>query len=282
MSDFEPPTPEAAVAQATALLGEPEALFRASPRWLRAKFFASIGLIVYGLVANVLWFGFGPARPDHVILHLLFVPPVIGIVLLTHMWRHRGLRVLVYPEGLMRIQPHAPASFRFDDIRAVRCKLDIQGTPQIERDGSGQLRAVTLETSAPTFQVWNVWIEVHRRDGETARFNAALDDFPDLVHRILRGTFPHLWAQAQAALAAGDPVAFGETLSVRGETIIDGKLKIQWSDIKVIKFSGKFLNVKRNGAWIAAIAREHSSIENLHVLLGLAAERNLLELDDED
>ena len=58
MSDAEPetePTEVDTVTQATTLLGEPEALFRANPRRLRMKFLLACILILYGIVANAFW-----------------------------------------------------------------------------------------------------------------------------------------------------------------------------------------------------------------------------------
>src|SRR4051794_20992359 len=114
MSDAEPetePTAEDTVAQATTLLGEPEALFRANPARLRLKFLLAIALILWGLVAGGLWFGLGPANAHDFVLHFIVWPPVVAIGLLYHMWRHRGLRVLVYPAGLLRLQGGVAESF---------------------------------------------------------------------------------------------------------------------------------------------------------------------------
>jgi hypothetical protein len=282
MSDAEPetePTVEDTVAQATTLLGEPEALFRANPRRLRLKFLLAVALILWGITAGILWFGIGPANAHDFILHFIFWPPAIGGGLLYHMWRHRGLRVLVYPTGLLRLAHGEAESFAWDEIDSVRCKLDVQGQLQIERDDNGKVACAWLETSAPTIQVWNVWIELTRADGVIAKFTAALADFPELVERIQRGTFPHLWVAKQAEMNQGQSVAFGEHIIVTRDEIRSGKFSMRWAEAKTASIAGRIFTVKRKGAWVASIAREASAIPNLHVLFGLAAEHGVVEAD---
>src|SRR4051812_32249553 len=85
-------------------LGEPEALFRVSRGRFLAKLTLGTLLIAFGAIANYLWWFRGPAQIDHVIFHLLYIVPLFGLFLLLHMYRNRGLFVLVYPTGLLRLR----------------------------------------------------------------------------------------------------------------------------------------------------------------------------------
>ncbi|CAN5124156.1 hypothetical protein BH11PLA2_BH11PLA2_14110 [soil metagenome] len=265
------------VARAATLLGEPEAVFRASSGRVRAKFALALGLIVYGILANIGWFGFGPGKFGHFEVHLLFLPPIIGGALLWHLWRHRGLRVLIYPTGLLRLQHKNVDSFPWEDINAIRMKLQPHGEPFILREDDGTIRTAWLATSAPTFQVWNVWLDIARTDGTSGRFTGVLADFPDLAAEVQRRTFPTLWALTQAALDQGIAVEFADGLTATDEGLRHNKLFIRWDEMKYLKLSGKMLNAKKAGSWLAGISRDATTVLNLHVLFALAAEKGVTE-----
>ena len=110
-----------------------------------------------------------------------------------------------------------------------------------------------------------------RDDGETARFNAALADFPHLAEIVQRRTFPPLWAAAKQKLADGEPAEFGENISITPEAITSGKQVVKWAEAKPMALKGQHYIVKRQGSW-SAILRHHSAIVDYHVLLALTAE----------
>src|SRR5262245_59314034 len=85
-------------------LGEPDALFRISQARFLAKLLVGVLLLLFGVVGNYLWWVHGPGNFDAFIAHLLIVLPLGGIGLLWHMYRQRGLLVLVYPTGLLRLR----------------------------------------------------------------------------------------------------------------------------------------------------------------------------------
>lgn len=279
MSEPEPQVEEN-VERATKALGEPLAVYRASPARQRAKLFAALGLILFGIVANSLWFGVGPARADHYILHLLIWPPAIGFGLLFHMYRHRGLRVLVYPTGLLRLQHGEAESFPWEEIESVRAKLDVHGQPRIERNDGGNIDCVLLATTVPRFQLWNVWIEVTRQDGAIATFTAALADFPELVERIQRATFAPLLMKAMQTLDRGGAVEFGDRVTVTNEAITSKKASIPWKDVKKCGLLSRMLQVKRKNSWRGGIVLDTTVIPNLPVLFALSAEHGASIEDD--
>lgn len=281
-----PPDSEERLRQAAALLGEPIAAYRINPDRQLTKIILAVALIALGLTGLVLWFGFGPARVDHFILHFLIVPPMIGIGLLWHFWKHRGLRVMVYPHGILRLHGDAAESFPWDEITAIRCRFDLKSEPQCVLDRNGRVDAAWLDTSVPSVQVWNVWLEIERQDGATTRFTAALVDFPKFAREVQVETFPHLKARALQAIADKGVTSFSD-LRITPHEIALGKTSVPWSDVMHVKIIGKILHVKRRGAWVTAIVKDASAIPNLHVLLGLVVEFGgpelITELDsDED
>lgn len=261
--------PDDDVARATRELGEPDALFRVSPRWFRAKLAVGLGLILYGVVANYLWWVHGPGRGGHIQFELLLLPPIIGGGLLVFMYRNRGLRVLVYPTGVLRLRPGGVESFPWDEVTEVRLKLDPAGEPRFARDDAGRPTACWLPAKVPTFQVWNAWVEVERADGTEARFSPALADYPALAEHIQRGTFVVLWPKVLAKLARGGEVEFGD-LSVGPAGLRAGKQTLRWADVADVTVSQKTLSVKRSGGWLPWFAKEVTAVPNPHLLLALA------------
>jgi hypothetical protein len=281
-----PPDADATVAAAAEHLGEPQAIFKASPRRVRIKFLLAFALILYGIAGNIGWFVFGPATFGHWQIHLLVVPPIIGSGLLWHLWKHRGLRVLIYPTGLLRIQGGEVQSFPWDEIRGIRMKLHPTGDPHLLYSGTGEddrgpLKAAWIETTAPTFQVWNVWLEIIRLDDVAERFTAVLADFPEFVTEVQRRSFPSLWAATQSILESGESVEFADKLTANDAGLTYGKTTILWHEMKYLNLSGKLISVKRKGAWMTGIARDATTITNLHVLFALGAEKGVIEELDE-
>ena len=283
MIDGEPqtePTAEETVARATTELGAPDALFRASPRRQRAKFFTALGLLAFGTFVNTLWFVIGPGGFHHFLSHFLFLPFIVGTALLWQLWRHRDLRVLVYPTGVLALRRGDAESFPWDDITAVRFKLDIEGEPHVERDEDGAINSVWFATTAPAFQIWNVWIEIVRSDGVLARFNATLADFPELVERLQRGTFTHLRHQAQESLGRGEPAQFGKQFAATEDTLYSGKTSIAWSNMKPLLLTGRILSIKRKKSWTISVLRDTATIDNPHVFWAIAIEQGVIETDE--
>lgn len=270
MADAEPDVDDT-VERATSALGPPLATYRVSPGRQRAKFFAALGLILLGVIFNGLWFGLGPANFNHAILHLLVWPPLIGITLLVHLARHRGLRVLVYPTGLLRLQHGQAESFTWDDITEVRMRLDIKEQPEIERDDNGDVTSVLLTTTVPRFQLWNVWVQLTRSDGTVGNFNATLEDFPALAEHVQRNTLGPLLAKMKRLLDRGE-AEFGDS-RLMPDSIQTKKKTLLWKDAKHFTMIGRMLVVKNASSWRGGLTWDTSAIPNVHVLLAMLAER---------
>lgn len=271
------------VARATTLLGEPTAVFKASPSRVRTKLILGSGLIVYGFAATFGWLVWlGPRNFGHFHVHLILWPAIIGGTLLWHLWRHRGLRVLIYPTGLLRIQRGEIDSFPWDEITALKMKLQPQGEPQFRRDDNGELTEAWIETGAPTFQVWSVWLELTRLDGTSIKLSAVLADFPELAVLVQRKSFPHLWSAVQAKLAIGANVELADKFEFNDRELRQGKVSIRWDEMKYLKLTGKLLSAKKKGNWFkTGMARDTTGLVNLHVLMAYAAEQGVMEETEE-
>jgi hypothetical protein len=261
------------VLKATAALGEPEEVYRASPGRQRAKFGMAMGLLLFSVIGLTLWFTVGPARANH-FLHMLIMPGVVAIGLLVHMVRHRGVRVLFYPSGLLKLQRGTAESFPWDEITELKLKLDLQGGIQTERDGNAIVNA-WFETSTPWFQVWNVWIQLTRQDGETTQITAALADFPDLALRVQKTLFPILDARITEALERGETVSFGDKLTANRHELAYNSNAIPWAEMREFGLVGKMLMAKRTSRWRGAIAVDMASISNFTVLFALAIRKGV-------
>lgn len=266
----EPPlAPDEEVDLAAKELGEPQAVFRAGGRWARVKVIVGVLFVAYGLVVNYLWWVHGPARFGHLEFHFLVAPPVIGGALLWFIYRHRGLRIAVFPTGMLRITPDEVESYPWDAVAVVRLRAD-SAEPQFLWSADGQLTACWLPVTVPMVQVWNAWFEVERADGTKTRFTPAVADYLQLAEMVQCGTFAVLWPKLLATLGRGEFVAFGD-LAATAEGLRQGGKLLLWSEIKEVTVAHKMVTFKKAGSWRTWWIKEISQVPNLHVLFGLLA-----------
>jgi hypothetical protein len=252
-------------------LGEPEALFRVSRARFLAKLAVGILLIVYGVVGNYLWWVHGPAVPDHLAIFLLIILPLSGPFLLWHMYRQRGLFVLVYPTGLLRLRRGEVDSFPWREVDHVRLKVQRTGAATITRDPDGTLTACWLPAEVPTFQLWNAGLSVAREDGVEAHFGPALSDFDQLAAEIQKRSFVFIWPVVWDRFVAGTPVAFGDLEVSRTGLRYAGKF-LRWAEVKELSVAQGKLSVKQAGKWLPWALIDMHGIPNPHILFALAAE----------
>jgi hypothetical protein len=262
-------------------LGDPDALFRVSPGRFWSKLLLGAGLLGVGLVGNYLWWVHGPARFGHLLAKLLLAPPIAGIALLWYLYRTRGLCVLVYPTGLLRLQRGEVESYPWAEVDEVRLKTD-QAEFVAERDEKGEIAAGWLAAEPPTFQLWDAHLTVRRTDGTTARLTPAVSGYAELVEHVQRATFREFWPAAVARFRAGERVTFGPFEVERAGLRLDKNL-LPWRDLGEVSVSGKNLAVKRSGKWLPWAAKQLEEVPNPHVLLALIEEaRPPRKLGEED
>ena len=123
-------------------LGDPSALYRVRPARFFAKLGVGVSLILYGVAANYYWWVHGPKTLGHFELFLLLIVPLMGPTLLWHMYRNRGLYVLVYPTGLLRLLRGEVDSFPWGEVETVRLLIQNVAEARLERDSRGARRGV--------------------------------------------------------------------------------------------------------------------------------------------
>jgi hypothetical protein len=252
-------------------LGDPDALFRVGRGRFMMKLAGGVLLIVYGVVANYLWWAHGPATFGHFEFLLLVFLPLMGPALLWHMYRQRGLIVLIYPTGLLRLRRGEVDSFPWREVDHVRLKVQRAAGVTIDRAPDGAPVASWLPADVPTFQLWNAGLSVAREDGIEAHFGPALTDYERLAEEVQKRSFAVLWPLVWDRFLGGATVAFGDLELSRDGLRHAGKF-LRWGDVKELSVAQGKLSVKQGGKWLPWALVDVHGIPNPHVLLALAAE----------
>lgn len=255
-------------------LGDPEAFFRIGPTRFLAKLALGVGLLVYGVVANYLWWVRGPADFNHIAIIFLFVLPLSGLSLLLHMYRNRGLYVLVYPAGLLRLRRGEVDSFPWAEVERVQLKVQRAAGAEFAYDASdadGAPTACWLPVDVPTFKLWDAGLTVVRADGVEAHFGPALTDYDVLAAEVQKRTFAALWPAALARFRAGERIDFGELEVGRAGLLNNGKL-LPWRELKELTIAQGKLSVKQAGKWLPWALVDVGGVPNPHLLFALADE----------
>jgi hypothetical protein len=254
MSAFELPPEQA---ERLSSLGEPVASFKSGFRqiavlWLLTALAFAVGLGVLAFVVGVIFLARGPGwRMPHVGL-LKFA--LLGLVLLgfgvggiRRIWRTRGLRVLVFEEGLARLQGGSIEALRWEDIRTVR-RASLTGS---ERTGMAPARKLIL-TGA---------------DGREFEFDEGLSGLRELRELVEQRTLPHLFPAALDAWEAGEQVSFGK-IDVERDGLRCGRL-LAWAECENVEVAHGMVTVKAAGAWLAFCKVPLQDLYNVHVLFAL-------------
>jgi hypothetical protein len=252
-------------------LGEPEALFRISRGRFLAKLAIGLGLILYGLIANYFWWVDGPARIGHFEVLFLIVPPLSGASLLLHMYRHRGLYVLIYPSGLLRLRRGEVDSFPWHELEAVRLRVQRIDAAQFTRTPDGAPTGCWLPAAVPTFKLGEAGLSVVRMDGVEGHFGAALSDFDLLAIEVQKRSFAALWKGIRERFRMGECIVFGELEADRSGLRYNGKL-LRWCDLKELAIAQGKLCLKKNSKWLPWSLVDVAAIPNPHLLFALADE----------
>jgi hypothetical protein len=262
--------------RAQAELGEPDALFQVSRARFLAKLAVGLGLVGYGIVANYLWWVHGKATFGHLELFFLVIIPLFGVSLLWHMYRNRGLVVLVYPAGLLRLRRGEVDSFPWAEVDHVRLKVQRAEEADLVRDGAtGEPVGCWLPVHVPSVKIWEAGVTVARADGVEAHFGPALTDYDRLAEEVQRRTFAVLWPQVWGRFRAGVPVAFG-ALEVGPDGLRHEKKFLPWRELKELTVAQGRVSVKQTGKWLPWVLLDVTGLPNPHVLFALVEEARRL------
>ncbi len=252
-------------------LGEPEALFRISRGRFLAKLALGVLLLLYGVVANYLWWVHGPATFGHFEFLFLLLPPLSGASLLLHMYRNRGLFVLVYPTGLLRLRRGEVDSFPWNEIETVKLRVQRAEAAELTYDPDGNLLACWLPADIPTFKLWDAGLTVVRTDGTEVHFGPALSDYDQLAAEVQKRTFTALWSRTRARFQDGARMSFGE-LDVGFVGLWHAGKFLPWRELKELTVAQGKLSIKQAGKWLPWALVDLAGVPNPHLLFALAEE----------
>src|SRR5262249_50295146 len=152
-----------------------------------------------------------------------------GVFLAVRAWRNRGLRVLVFPEGVVRVQGNRAVAFFWDEVETVLQKKNLHTWTQL-------LEGKLIYT-------------VTRTSGAQLRFDEAPPNLPLLGGILQRETLKHLVPRALDALRAGETLTFGP-LRVTHEGVSRGPETVPWQRLREVKLGGDRLTVTKAGGWM--------------------------------
>lgn len=251
-------------------LGQPEVLFQISRGRFLAKLAVGVLLLLYGVVANYFWWFHprGPKTFGHFELLLLLVLPLSGATLLWHMYRNRGLCVLIYPTGLLRLRRGEVDSFPWREVDHLRVKVQRAAAAEIDRDAGGNPTACWLPVEVPTFQIWNAGLWLTREDGAEVHFGPALSDYDKLAEEVQRRSFAALWPAAWDRFLAGGSTKFGD-LEVTPVGLLHAGKFLPWNQVKEVTVAQGIVSVKQAGKWLPWAGVGVAGVPNPHVLFAL-------------
>jgi hypothetical protein len=251
-------------------LGDPDALYQVNPAWFRTKLLVGVGLVGVGLggVALLVAVGF---KAFHALWHFILWPMLAGGGLIVNLYRQRGLTVLLYPTGLLRLRRGEVESFPWDEVAEVRLKTQKVDSAVIVQGPDGEPVACWLPAEVPDVQVWTAGLTVVRADGAKAEFSPVLAGYAELAEEVQRRSFPPLWRDAFRRFRDGRMLTFGK-LEVSLLGIHHKGQVLPWPEVGKLTVTGGQLNIAQKRKWLPwASVKPAAEVPNLHVLFALAA-----------
>jgi hypothetical protein len=237
------------VQERVAELGQPIAEFCVdSRRLLRNLLVAPLWILLGGVLIVVVAI-LPLVKGGHVHGHhfvLLGVPLAWrGVVIVTRVFKNRGLRLLFYPEGMIRVQGEVEQAIFWEEVQTASRKTTALAHIPMSR-------SITLT----------------RLTGKEMSFDDSIPRFKQLCDLLESQTLPHLLPRARQAYEEGKTLEFGKVrLSVGG--ISHEKRTVRWRDIKRLSFESDALSVYEQGKWGRAFEVKANDIPNFHVVRAL-------------
>ncbi len=257
MMDWEQPD---AVLDRVAQLGEPTAQFAVGKRRLVRHLVLGVVLILVGagIIAFSLFVGLAHIHSWHIVLlgPLAFVA---GVRMIVRAYRNLGLRVVVFPEGVVRVRGDDVQAFFWEDIARVWQKKN------------SMTWAYALH-GALVFQV-------QRTDGTEIVFDDSLPGLNQLGGILLRETLPHLLPRALEAYDEGHALDFGKLrVSARGWG--QSADSVSWQNVKSITLTETEITIVKKNKWGAWLHATVSDFPNFHVFRAVVQQRTPIKLTE--
>ncbi|MFO0795923.1 MAG: DUF6585 family protein [Gemmataceae bacterium] len=251
-------------------LGDPDSLYQVNPAWYRTKLLVGLALVGVGVAAVGLAVVFGFKLLQH-LFHFIIWPLLAGGGLILNLYRQRGLHVLIYPTGLLRLRHGEVESFPWDEVAEVRLKTKRVDSPVLVRGPDGEPQACWLPAEVPDVQVWTAGLTVVRDDGTKAEFSPVLTGYAELAEEVQRRTFPPLWRDAFRRYRDGRTLTFGK-LDVNLLGIHHKGQLLPWHEVGKLTVAQGQVGISQKRKWLPwATVKPAAEVPNLHVLFALAA-----------
>ena len=229
-----------------AALGEPKAEFSVGRRVLIRNLIVAPLLVVAGLAIEFVVFRFIGHSFELIMLGIGLV--ITGIMLVVRAYRNRGLRVLVFAEGLVRVRGEEGQAIFWDEVETL-WRRKTEGHWEVIWKGS---LSYILE----------------RADHKSIKFDDAIPRLADLGRILQKETFAHLWQISFETYEKGSALDFGKIrLSQRGIATDTGKLA--WLEVQEVKFDENQVVISKKGKWGSWFQSKVSEIPNYHVCKAL-------------
>jgi hypothetical protein len=241
------------VSRKLAALGPPLGEFSVHENRFVLQLLAAPALLLVGLALVVLpavallW----AAKAGALLFKLVITGCVLiasGVLLAVRAYRNRGLRVLVYAEGVLRLRRGEAKAFFWDEVAGVWKKKNQAGLHKVS---SG-----------------NVVYVVQCAGGKEYHFDDAVPDLKRLGELIQERTLPHLLPRALADYHAGKLVDFHK-LRVSKAGVHNGDDLAAWDQVQSIKLTDAALTVEKKGNWLTWLTVAAGEVRNPHVFTAL-------------
>jgi len=228
-------------------LGEPLAEFAVRGRVLVRNLMIAPGLFLLG--AAIVFVAFWGHAFNHFHIVAIGISLILmGVMLSVRALRNRGLRVLIFPEGLVRLWRGDGQALFWDEVDKIWRK----------------------KTEGHWARAWQgaLIVKVQRNDGSTIEFDDSLPHLEKLSDILQRETLPHLLPGAIETYTSGRSLDFGK-LRVDRAGLRNDTEAIRWSDIQEIRVGEDQLSVYKKGKWSRWCQTPVAEIPNPHVLRAL-------------
>jgi hypothetical protein len=232
-------------------LGEPRAEFSVRGRRFFRNLIVAPLLVLLGLAIEFFMVVLFIMHRAHGHIHFVLVGVLMmvgGTTLLVRAYRNWGLRVLVFPEGVVCLHPRWSQTFFWDEVTALWEK----------------------KTAGHWARVWkgSLIFTVQRANGPEIHFDDSLPRLKELGEILHKETLPHLLPRTLAVYEAGDILPFGK-LRLNLQGLSHDNETLLWRDVQGVTLTGHLLTVNKTGKWLTWYSVPVAEIPNVRVLQAL-------------
>ena len=230
-----------------ALLGEPIDEFSIRAGRLARNLLVAAGLICGGAaLSGFLIFGLHAGHVHFVAIGVFMF--FGGFALAWRAVQNRGLRILVYPEAIVRFHRGSFRAIFWDQIERIWVR-------HIEGHTAGLIKGSLV-------------LSAERSGHEPMNFDDSLPRLKELAELLQSRTMTFLWPKVRDAFEAGMTITFG-TLQIHSGGITCEPGMLSWSEVDKVEFTDKNVTIHKKGKWTNWHQKKLADMPNCHVLRAL-------------